>query len=206
MSLVAGSASIYLASRSPRRRELLNADRHRVRGAAAAHPAERGADVNEEPLPGEPPRDYVVRVCRDKAEGGWMRVMQRKLPLRAVLAADTTVCIGDEILGKPADAAAGRGVARAPVGAQHEVLTAVALKFGERMEAGCRRPRCAFARSAQPRSSAMSPAANPSTRPAPTHPGPRRRVHRRDPRQLFRRDGPAAVRDRAAAARIGSPA
>ncbi|MEK7361077.1 MAG: nucleoside triphosphate pyrophosphatase [Pseudomonadota bacterium] len=95
---------------------------------------ERGADVNEEPLPGEKPRDYVVRVCRDKVESGWARVVQRKLPLRGVLAADTTVCIGDEILGTPADAAEAAGFLARLSGREHEVLTAIAFKFGGRME------------------------------------------------------------------------
>ena len=96
--------------------------------------AERGTDVNEDPLPGEKPRDYVMRVCRDKVESGWTRVIQRKLPLRGVLAADTTVCIGDEILGTPADAAEAAAFLARLSGREHEVLTAVAFKLVERME------------------------------------------------------------------------
>ena len=91
--------------------------------------------MNEDPLPGESPRDYVVRVCRDKAESGWMRVIQRKLVLRGVLAADTTVCIGDEILGTPANAAEAVAFLQRLSGREHEVLTAIAFKLGERMEA-----------------------------------------------------------------------
>ena len=131
---MAGASSIYLASRSPRRRELLDQIgvayevlTQRIRG-------ERSPDVNEDPLPGEKPRDYVVRVCRAKAESGWMRVIQRKLPLRGVLAADTTVCLGDEILGTPADAAEAAAFLERLSGREHEVLTAVAFKFGERTE------------------------------------------------------------------------
>jgi len=131
---LAGPSSIYLASRSPRRRELL-------RQIGVAHEvltqrmsSERGIDVNEDPLPGEKPRDYVVRVCRDKAESGWMRLIQRKLPLRGVLAADTTVCIGDEILGTPVDAAEAASFLARLSGREHEVLTAVAFKLVERME------------------------------------------------------------------------
>ncbi|MBE0625413.1 MAG: septum formation inhibitor Maf [Burkholderiales bacterium] len=134
MSSLAGPSSIYLASRSPRRRELL-------RQIGVAHEvltqrmsSERGIDVNEDPLPGEKPRDYVVRVCRDKAESGWMRLIQRRLPLRGVLAADTTVCIGDEILGTPADAAEAASFLARLSGREHEVLTAVAFKLVERME------------------------------------------------------------------------
>jgi septum formation protein len=134
MSSLAGPSSIYLASRSPRRRELL-------RQIGVAHEvltqrmtSERGIDVDENPLPGEKPRDYVVRVCRDKAESGWMRLIQRKLPLRGVLAADTTVCIGDEILGTPVDAAEAASFLARLSGREHEVLTAVAFKLVERME------------------------------------------------------------------------
>jgi septum formation protein len=134
MSSLAGPSSIYLASRSPRRRELL-------RQIGVAHEvltqrmsSERGIDVDESPLPGEKPRDYVVRVCRDKAESGWMRLIQRKLPLRGVLAADTTVCIGDEILGTPVDAAEAASFLARLSGREHEVLTAVAFKLVERME------------------------------------------------------------------------
>ena len=96
--------------------------------------APRGHDVNEDVLPGEVPRDYVKRVCRDKAESGWTRIVQRKLPLRALLAADTTVCLGKEIFGTPVDAAEAAGFLERLSGREHEVLTAVAVKFGERLE------------------------------------------------------------------------
>ena len=135
MTMATAASSIYLASRSPRRRELLDQIgvayevlTQRIRG-------ERSPDVDEEPLAGEKPRDYVMRVCRDKAESGWMRVIQRKLPLRGVLAADTTVCLGSEILGTPTDAAEAADFLERLSGREHEVLTAVAFKFGERMEA-----------------------------------------------------------------------
>ena len=134
MSILAGQSYFYLASRSPRRRELLNQIGVDYQVLTQRIKAERGADVNEDPLPGEKPRDYVLRVCRDKAESGWMRVVQRKLPPRGVLAADTTVCIGDEILGTPADAAEAADFLRRLSGREHEVLTAIAFKFGERME------------------------------------------------------------------------
>ena len=131
---MAGRSTIYLASRSPRRRELL-------RQIGVAHEvltqrikSERGPDVCEDPLPAEKPRDYVLRVCRDKVESGWLRVLQRKLPMRGVLAADTTVCIGDDILGTPADALQAAEFLSRLSGREHEVLTAIAFKLGERME------------------------------------------------------------------------
>ena len=132
---MAGIARIYLASRSPRRRELLGQIGVEHEVLTQRIKAERGPDVNEDPLPGEKPRDYVMRVCRDKVEYGWLRVVQRKLPLRGVLAADTTVCIGDEILGTPVDAAQAAEFLQRLSGREHEVLTAIAFKFGERMEA-----------------------------------------------------------------------
>jgi septum formation protein len=73
-------------------------------------------------------------VCRTKVEAGWMRVVQRRLPLRGVLAGDTTVCLGDEILGTPADAAEAADFLGRLSGREHEVLTGIAFKFGERME------------------------------------------------------------------------
>ena len=128
------SSLIYLASRSPRRRELLHqiGVEHEVL-TQRIKPA-RGPDVNEDVRPGEAPRDYVMRVCRDKAESGWTRIEQRKLPLRALLAADTTVCMGEEIFGTPADATEAGGFLARLSGCEHEVLTAVALKYQDRLE------------------------------------------------------------------------
>ena len=131
---MAGNSSIYLASRSPRRRELLNQIGIAHEVLTRRITAERSPDVNENPLPGEKPRDYVMRVCRDKVESGWLRVIQRKLPLRGVLAADTTVCIDDEILGIPADASEAADFLARLSGREHQVLTAVAFKLVERME------------------------------------------------------------------------
>ena len=136
MNILAGQSYFYLASRSPRRRELLNQIGVDHQVLTQRIKSERGADVNEDPLPGERPRDYVMRVCRDKVENGWLRVVQRKLPVRGVLAADTTVCIGDDILGTPANAAEAADFLQRLSGREHEVLTAIAFKFGERMEAG----------------------------------------------------------------------
>lgn len=132
--MLLGQSSIYLASRSPRRRELLDQIGVDYQVLTQRIKAERGPDVNEDPLPGEKPRDYVLRTCRDKAESGWTRVVQRKLPLRGVLAADTTVCLGDEIFGTPVDAAEAADFLARLSGRGHEVLTAVAFKFGERLE------------------------------------------------------------------------
>ena len=132
--MLIGNSSIYLASRSPRRRELLNQIGVAHEVLTRRITAERSPDVNEDPVDGETPREYVMRVCRDKVESGWMRVIQRRLPLRGVLAADTTVCLGDEILGTPTDAAQAEEYLERLSGREHEVLTAVAFKLYERME------------------------------------------------------------------------
>ncbi len=128
------TSRIYLASRSPRRRELLRQMGIDHELLMLRVTTSRGRDVNEDPMPGENPRDYVQRVCRDKAEMGWRRLLERRLPQRAVLSADTAVCLGQQILGTPADAAEAADFLGRLSGREHEVLTAVALKFEERVE------------------------------------------------------------------------
>ena len=125
---------IYLASRSPRRRDLLDqiGIDHELMMLRVKPP--RAPDINEDPLPGEKPRDYVMRVCRAKAEVGWNRLLERKLPERPVLTADTTVCIGEEILGTPSDAGDAAAILARLSGREHEVMTGVAVKLQERME------------------------------------------------------------------------
>src|ERR1700730_3374865 len=108
---------VYLASGSPRRRELL---------AQIGVPFQvLSVTVDEPRLPGEAPDAYVVRLARHKADAGW-----RTRPLRTpspVLAADTTVVLDGEILGKPNDRSDGEQMLRALGGRTHEVLTAVAV-------------------------------------------------------------------------------
>jgi septum formation protein len=125
---------IYLASRSPRRRELLKQiDVSFEVLVLREHPA-RGLDVDESVHPGESPADYVRRVARAKAEVGWRRIEQRRLRRFPVLGADTAVCLGEEILGKPADRADAARMLRMLSGREHRVLTAVALKFEDHVE------------------------------------------------------------------------
>ena len=123
---------IYLASRSPRRRELL-----RQIGIAfdelLAHEM-HGADVDETPHAREPPAAYVMRLACAKAALGWRQVVTRGLAPRPLLAADTTVVLNGEILGKPSDAEHARHLLRRLAGNTHEVLTAVAVTREERME------------------------------------------------------------------------
>ena len=94
---------IYLASKSPRRRELLRQIGIDFELLLLRADGPRGADVTEEVLSGEAPLDYVARVAREKAAFGFNLVQRRHLKPRAVLTADTTVTIDGHILGKPAD-------------------------------------------------------------------------------------------------------
>jgi septum formation protein len=125
---------IYLASRSPRRRELLSQIGVRYNLLLFRSRPEAQEEVNEDPLPGEAPAAYVERVARAKAESGWRRMLQRTLPQAPVLAADTTVALEGRILGKPATRDEAVEMLTALSGTRHEVLTAVALQQGEWLE------------------------------------------------------------------------
>jgi septum formation protein len=125
---------IYLASRSPRRRELLAQIGVGFELLLLRDDLARGQDVDESPLPGENPHDYVLRVSHAKAELGWLRVQQRRLPLFPVLAADTAVVLNDRIMGKPANRDEAMEMLRALSGKKHEVLTAVAVANAGKIE------------------------------------------------------------------------
>jgi septum formation protein len=125
---------VYLASRSPRRRELLKQIGVGFELLLFREAAERGPDVDESVRPGEPPGDYVRRVCREKAAAAWARIEQRRLRRLPVLAADTTVCLGDEVLGKPTDATDASRILKALSGREHRVLSAVTLQLDQRIE------------------------------------------------------------------------
>ncbi len=125
---------IYLASRSPRRRELLRQIGIAFEALLLREDVRRGADVDEAPAPGESPQDYVIRVARDKAEAGWRRIASRRLLPRPVLAADTTVVVDGGIIGKPADARHAQQMLRRLSGRTHRVMTAVAVAREARVE------------------------------------------------------------------------
>jgi septum formation protein len=112
---------LVLASASPRRRELL--ERLGLVLVVAA------VDIDETPLPGERPADYVRRVAGAKCDAA---VAARAGEALAVLAADTTVIAAGEILGKPADADDARRMLGRLAGRRHEVSTAYRIRFGER--------------------------------------------------------------------------
>ena len=135
---------IYLASRSPRRRELLAQIGVRYRLLLFRARPGRGADVDEEPLAGEAPAAYVERVAAVKAETGWASLVQRNLPRAPVLAADTTVALETAILAKPRDRRDAAEMLRSLSGRRHEVLTAIALKHEDRLESALSRSDVTF--------------------------------------------------------------
>jgi len=123
---------IYLASRSPRRRELL----HQIGvqfDLLTFRSGERGedADVDETPLGNEDAERYVTRVALTKAESGVRRLGWRQLTRRPVLSADTTLELDGRIIGKPKDAVDANRILASLGGRRHRVLTAVALSDGE---------------------------------------------------------------------------
>ncbi|MBL8359963.1 MAG: septum formation inhibitor Maf [Rubrivivax sp.] len=123
---------IYLASLSPRRRQLLQQ-------LGVAHelllPGDgEDAEALEATRPGELPATYVQRVTAAKLGAARQRRQARALPPAPILCADTTVALGRRILGKPADAAEARAMLGALSGRTHRVLTAVAVWDGRRTQ------------------------------------------------------------------------
>lgn len=118
---------IYLASQSPRRRELLT--QIGIRHQILVHDPDHSDDgeVNEDPLPGEEACHYVERLARAKAAAGLRRLQWRDWPARPVLAADTTLVVDGDIIGKPADAPDACRILQRLSNRDHQVLTGVAL-------------------------------------------------------------------------------
>jgi septum formation protein len=125
---------VYLASGSPRRRELLQqiGVSFRVVGMA----------VDEAVLPDETPSAYVTRLAAAKAVAGWER--SRDFTHVPVLAADTAVVLDGQILGKPADRQDAEGMLRQLSGRTHEVLTAVALRTANGLQSRISRSEVTF--------------------------------------------------------------
>jgi septum formation protein len=115
---------LYLASQSPRRRQLL--DQLGVEYGVLE------VSVPEHREPGEPPADYVRRVAREKAGAGLLKVMAT--PNAVVLGADTEVVLGDTVYGKPADGADAARMLRELSGRTHEVVSVLWLVSAGREE------------------------------------------------------------------------
>lgn len=108
------SKDLILASGSPRRQQLMT----ELGFSYKADPA----DIDETPLKGEKPADYVMRVTREKAQ-----TVAARHKCARILAADTTVCVGRRIMGKPESASQAAGMLRLMSGRRHQVLTAVCV-------------------------------------------------------------------------------
>lgn len=114
MAISMGQMRLVLASSSPRRRELLS--------QLGLSFQVQGADIDEAVRPGEAPALYVERLAREKAAA-----VAARSPGALVLAADTTVVLGEELLGKPRDVADAERMLGALSGRAHEVFTGIAL-------------------------------------------------------------------------------
>jgi septum formation protein len=106
---------LYLASQSPRRRQLL--EQVGIRFDTI------DVEVLEARAPGEPPADYVSRVAREKAGAGLLKLAG--VTDAVVLGADTEVVLDDEVFGKPADAAHATAMLRRLSGRSHQAISAV---------------------------------------------------------------------------------
>ena len=118
---------IYLASKSPRRRELLRQIGVEFELLTLRNDTPRGPDVTELVHAGETALVYVARVANEKAAFAWKMVQHRRLLSRPVLAADTTVTIDGEILGKPGSPAEAMDMLERLSGRTHQVLTSIAV-------------------------------------------------------------------------------
>lgn len=117
---------IYLASQSPRRRQLL--EQFGVAYQLLLPDAEEDAEALEEVKKNEAPASYVRRVAGLKLDAAIARLKRRSLPLAPILCSDTTVALGRAIYGKPEDAKDACRMLRELSGTSHRVLTAVAVQ------------------------------------------------------------------------------
>jgi septum formation protein len=125
--MISPGSSIYLASRSPRRRELLTQIGVSFETLLLREAPPRGPDIDETAFLDEAPADYVSRIARIKAELSRKWLLRRGGPIRPVLGADTAVVLKGRIFGKPANPAHARAMLAALSGQTHQVLTAVAV-------------------------------------------------------------------------------
>lgn len=125
---------IYLASQSPRRRELLKQIGVNFEMLLLRADPRRNIAVDETPHAGELPESYVLRVSQAKAEAGYAALRFRNLPPFPVLAADTTVALDGKIFGKPDTAEQAAAMLRQLSGREHLVFSAVAIVMDEHVE------------------------------------------------------------------------
>ena len=134
---------IYLASQSPRRRQLL--EQLGVPHELLLPGPEEDSEAIEAVLPGEAPTAYVERVTGLKLEAAVARRVARGLPDAPILCSDTTVALGGTIYGKPDDPAHAARMLAALAGHEHSVLTAVALQVGAKRVSALSVSRVTFA-------------------------------------------------------------
>ncbi len=125
---------IYLASQSPRRRELLKQIGVNFEMLLLRADPRRNTAVDETPHADEQPENYVRRVSQAKAEAGYSVLRFRNLPPAPVLAADTAVALDGKIFGKPDSPAQAAAMLREFSGREHQVLSAVAIALDEHVE------------------------------------------------------------------------
>jgi len=135
---------VYLASQSPRRRQLLEqiGVRHELLLADAA---EEDAEALEAERHGELPLAYVRRVTQAKLDAAQSRLQRRGLLAAPVLCSDTTVALGRRVYGKPLDAADAAATLRELSGRTHRVITAVAVGLGSQQRLAVSESRVSFA-------------------------------------------------------------
>jgi len=131
---MANYTRIYLSSQSPRRRELLKQIGVNFEMLLLRSDQRRQMDVDETPRAGESPENYVQRVCQEKVQAACNTLQFRNLPAHPALAADTTVTLDGAILCKPRDREDAAHMLRRLSGRQHQVLSAVSVAIGDRLE------------------------------------------------------------------------
>ena len=136
-------AFVYLASQSPRRRQLL--EQMGVRCELLLPDATEDAEALEAERQGELPLAYVQRVTRAKLQAARQRLLQRQLPPAPILCSDTTVALGRRIYGKPQDAADAAAILQQLSGRTHRVITAVAVASGKAEHVAVSTSRVSFA-------------------------------------------------------------
>lgn len=129
---MSSSRFIYLASQSPRRRQLLDqlGVRHELLLPNVQGDIAEDAEAIEAVWPNEAPKDYVQRVTGLKLDAAIARHARRQLAQAPILCSDTTVALGSQILGKPEDADDALRMLGLLAGQTHQVFTAIALQVG----------------------------------------------------------------------------
>jgi septum formation protein len=136
--------SVYLASKSPRRQELLRQIGVDFTPLLMREAAGRPRDIVEIPRADEPPLEYVKRLARAKASVGWDVMGRRGLAPKPMLGADTEVVQDGTVLGKPSDAAGAVGMLRRLSGQTHQVSTAVAVRWDKEININVSSSRVSF--------------------------------------------------------------